>query len=99
MGNIRLPAPGKGQDSPAWKYLMEGPALRAKFARTHDKALGQPVTTIVGRISTHHYLHHSTTLNSHEETEELRKVPIRKYILEKISLRGGGKSWMNGSGI
>lgn len=72
----------------------------AKFARTHDKALDQPVTTNVGRVSTHHYLHYAITLNHHEGTEKLRRVSIQKYILEKIS-RGGGREegWMDGFGI
>jgi len=92
MGNIR----------PAWKYLTEGPALRAKFTRIHDKPLGQPVTTKfnVKIIPTHHYLHYATTFNRREGTEELSKAPIRKYILEKISLKWDGeKGWMDGSGI
>jgi len=35
--------------------------------------------------------HHVATLNRGEGKEGLRKVPIRKYIPERISLKGGGK--------
>jgi len=52
------PAPGKGEDSLAWKCPMEGSSLRAKFAPTHNKALGLTVTTRfnVGGISAHRCL-------------------------------------------
>jgi len=44
--------------------------------------------------------HYATTLSRGEGKEELRNVPIRKYIFESISLKEGGEeAWMNESGI
>ena len=40
MGNIRPPAPGKGEDSLAWKYSMETFILSTKFAHTYSETLG-----------------------------------------------------------
>ena len=74
---------------------MDGSVLGAEFARTHARALRLSVTTRfnVGRIFVYHYgtEHHVATLNRGEGKEGLRKVPIRKYIPERISLKGGGK--------
>ena len=42
-GNIRPPtAPEKGEDSLAWKYLMESPVPRVKpaYTSTHDEVFG-----------------------------------------------------------
>jgi len=40
-------------------------------------------------------LHYTTEANSGEGTEELKKVPIRECIVERISLKKGGEDWMD----
>jgi len=40
-------------------------------------------------------LHYTTEANSGEGAEKLRKVPIREYIVERISLKRGGEDWID----
>ena len=77
---------------------MEGSVPRTKPAHTHDKALGQPETTMVGtRLCIP--LPHTTLLRSIAVggTEEPRKVGTQGYILDGISVTESmEEGWMDG---
>ena len=76
-----------------------GLCSRTKSARTHDKALSQPVTTNVEEILRIAASHYATAFNRGEGMEEPRKVPTRKSILEESCSRGmgrGGWGWIDG---
>ena len=69
------------------RWSLEGSVTRTKFARIHNKALGQPETTKVRTRSCVPLPRTTLLCSKGQRTGKLRKVPIPKYILEMISLK------------
>ena len=77
----------KGENSLAWNYPVESFVPRTKFARTHNKALGQPKTTKVRTIFRMPLPRAPLLCSNGERTGKPKKVSIPKYILEMVSLK------------